>query len=295
MFGRPGEYPYLECGSCGVIAQLDVPEDLSPYYPDDYYSYNPPPISGLKRYLKSERVKYGLTGRGIVGRVAMRKWGKPAIVDWIRTAGVRKDDRILDVGCGSGAILREFEIADFTHLFGIDPFIPADVKEDHIDIKKRDIAQEDRQFDLIMFHHSFEHVRDPLATLRAAHRCLSPSGTLLIRTPVAQTYAWRTFGADWFQLEAPRHLFIHSVKSLRMLAEESGFELVQTMFDSSDFMFWSSIQVQKGIPLRGANSYDVDPARSIFSPEEIDGFKRQAQQLNAESDADAAAFYLKKR
>jgi SAM-dependent methyltransferase len=294
MFGIPGEYPYMECTQCGVLVQQDVPHDISHYYPGDYYSYNPPPISPIKRYLKRERVRYGLTGRSIVGRIATKKWGAPELVNWIKSSGVKEESRILDVGCGSGAILREFEIAGFKNLFGIDPFIPADLRDGNIDIRKRDIADEDRTFDLIMFHHSFEHVRDPLATLQAAHRCLSPIGTLLIRTPVAQTYAWRNFGRDWFQLEAPRHLFIHSVESLRILAKRTGFELVQTTFDSSDFMFWTSIQVQNGIPLRGSNSYDVDPAASMFSSEEIAKFKAHADQLNADHDGDAAAFYFRK-
>jgi 2-polyprenyl-3-methyl-5-hydroxy-6-metoxy-1,4-benzoquinol methylase len=300
MFGTPGEYPYAECPGCGLLWQLNVPQELSEYYrnsgeQESYYSFNPKRIGGLQALLKRLRLQHAVSGKGLLGKLAVKRWGEPAIADWIRHTGVTQRDAILDVGCGGGGVLREFEIAGYTHLYGIDPFLPADVQRGALQLQKRDISEEQRRFDLVMFHHSFEHVRDPRVVLHHTQRLLHPGGKLLIRTPVGQTYAWRTFGKDWFQLEAPRHLFIHSVKSLTVLAEEAGFELQDVQFDSSDFMFWTSIQDQHGIALRSPNSYDVDPAKSMFSPDEINEFRTKAQSLNRDNDGDAAAFYFVRR
>ena len=108
------------------------------------------------------------------------------------------------------------------------------------------------------------------------------------------TYAWRTYGSNWFQLEAPRHVFVHSRKSIELLAERTGFAVEQVVFDSSDFMFWASEQCVHDIPLRSPRSFDVNPSASIFTSSQIAEFKIKAAELNAKEDGDAAAFYLRK-
>jgi hypothetical protein len=45
-------------------------------------------------------------------------------------------------------------------------------------------------------------------TLEHARAMLKSDGRIVISTPVADAYAWRAYGVDWFALEAPRHLFI---------------------------------------------------------------------------------------
>jgi hypothetical protein len=45
-------------------------------------------------------------------------------------------------------------------------------------------------FDLIMFHRSFEHVSFPAAALREAASFLSDNGRILIRLPLASSYAF---------------------------------------------------------------------------------------------------------
>ncbi len=56
---------------------------------------------------------------------------------------------------------------------------------------------------------------------------------------------------------------------------------------------WASEQYRLDIPLNGARSYRVDPAASPFTPEQIAGFERRARDLNARSEGDTAAFYLR--
>jgi len=106
----------------------------------------------------------------------------------------------------------------------------------------------------------------------------------------------RDAGATGFrvQLDAPRHLFLHTLKSMEILAAGSGFKVRDVVFDSTDFQFWASEQYQRDIPLKDKRSYALDPANSLFSPSEILRFKETARELNRNGEGDSACFYLYK-
>ncbi|HEY5248913.1 MAG TPA: hypothetical protein VIJ15_10765, partial [Dermatophilaceae bacterium] len=38
MFGLDEDFDYSVCADCGSLALISIPDDLSPYYPTDYYS-----------------------------------------------------------------------------------------------------------------------------------------------------------------------------------------------------------------------------------------------------------------
>ena len=87
---------------------------------------------------------------------------------------------------------------------------------------------------------------------------------------------------------------MHTVRSIHLLAANSGFQVVEAAFDSTEFQFWGSEQYVVDIPLFDSRSYMVDPKNSIFSEEQITAFRQQAEQLNRSSDGDSACFYLYK-
>jgi len=133
------------------------------------------------------------------------------------------------------------------------------------------------EWDLVMFHHSFEHVPEPGETLLHVSKRLRPGGWCLIRVPTVSSFAWEHYREDWVQLDAPRHFFLHSLESMRLLAEHSGMVLDQVRYDSGSFQFWASEQYIRDLPLRTDESKG---ARRIFTRREIRRFERQAEQLN---------------
>jgi hypothetical protein len=137
-------------------------------------------------------------------------------------------------------------------------------------------------------------VADPLETLQSASRLLSKAGVCLIRIPTVSSYAWKHYGADWVQLDAPRHFFLHSTESLEILSERAGLKVVDVVYDSEGFQFWGSEQYRRNIPLLSPQSYMTNPSRSIFSDSQIREFEDRAQQLNLEKQGDQAAFYLRR-
>lgn len=52
-FGLRDKFTYLECGSCGCLQLLNIPADMSRYYPGDYYSMQE--HGWLKTFIRQDR------------------------------------------------------------------------------------------------------------------------------------------------------------------------------------------------------------------------------------------------
>jgi hypothetical protein len=109
---------------------------------------------------------------------------------------------------------------------------------------------------------------------------------------VIDSYAWEKYRENWVSLDAPRHLFLHTIKSMHLIAEKAGLEIKKIVYDSDEFQFWGSEQYLKGIALREKRSLAEGFKNSIFSKNEIKEFKKKACELNRIGQGDQASFYL---
>ncbi|MGE5333563.1 MAG: class I SAM-dependent methyltransferase [Nitrososphaerota archaeon] len=298
MFGMRDTFTYLECSNCLCVQLVDVPVNLDKYYPSNYYSVALSPdvifTNPIKSRLGGLRTYYGATNRGVIGRMLYNRKPDPHARYLLKT-GVTKASRILDVGCGTGIILYMLRNAGFSRVMGLDPFIPATITyKNGLTIHKQVIHAIQGNWDVIMFHHSFEHVPDPLETLASVSRLLAPGGTCLIRVPTSSSYAWDYYRTNWIQLDAPRHTFLHSIASMNYLASQVGLMVDDVIYDSTAFQFWGSEQYARDIPLDSPQSYKNNPIQSLFTPEQIAEFSERATVLNQQKAGDQAAFYLRK-
>lgn len=282
MLGLGGEFTYAECGTCGSLQLDSIPEDLSVYYPMDYYSFAQLQTSDLKkRILKNIRMRAFLN-LGL-------EWTAPRYGYWLKKVHSGFSACIADVGCGNGQLLYELYAGGFSDLHGLDPFIDTEKKiAPGLNLWKKRIEQTDLTFDLIMMHHAFEHMENPQDVLTSCFNQLNPGGKLLIRCPVADAEVWKEHRELWVQLDAPRHLIIPTVKGLKIKASEIGFILEEVEFDSSDFQFWGTELYRKGEILNKSR------VPKIFTTEDRAMMQEKALRYNREGKGDQACFYFSK-
>lgn len=301
MFGMRDRFAYAVCGSCGSLQLREIPDDMARYYPPAYYAYRDAARivrpGYLEGWLRRERARHLLGRRAPLGLLVERL--KPAghpLTDhlrWLACSGADLDARILDVGCGNGALLRELSVNGFRHLAGIDPLIATDsTTPEGIRLLRQDIFSARGTYDVVIFRHSLEHMAEPLRVLVAARALLSPGGHIAVDIPTVSSAAWEEYGPDWAQLDAPRHLFLPSVPGMDALARAAGFVVRDRIYDSTAFQFWASEQYRRDIPLYDGRSYAVDTAHRLCTAAEMRSYAARADRLNTEGRGDQLCFIL---
>lgn len=275
MFGSMEDFVYFQCSFCGCLQISAFPNDISKYYPREYYSFNQNPAE---------------QSSGMIRRCVS------VLVDnYLREECLVSETRIMDVGCGNGAFVYSMVEEGFMNVTGIDKFIDGDIYYNNgAKVIKGTIFDLSGEWDIIMFHHSLEHMPDQVSILAETSRLLSRDGLCMIRTPTVSSYAWEFYGANWVQIDAPRHLFIHSHNSIRLAAQMAGLKLHNVTCDSTEFQFWGSEQYARGIPLRSQKSYADNPLESMFSLTDIAQYRQRAQELNVDLRGDQAVYYFAK-
>ena len=217
--------------------------------------------------------------------------------DLVRIAQwIRPQSSVLDLGCGDGALLKSLYGLGFKSLTGVDPNISSDKYfDDNFRIVKGELDDISGNYDLVMFHHSLEHIPDQIGALVAAKKLLAPNGRCLIRIPIIDKFAWREYGLNWAQLDAPRHLFLHTEFSVDRLVDRAGLKVVSAIFDSNEFQFWGSECLSRSIPL-------VDPITGLPSAESekirkqnIHFWQKKARELNTLNDGDQICLLLENK
>ena len=286
MYGTGDAFDYFECLGCESVQMfIDLDEDvLKGYYPKNYYSFNHVKKSKIKKFLLNKRDKYFLGHRTFLGSL-MAFYSFDFVMSLIGSLKLSAESRIVDVGCGSGDLLNRLGVAGFTNLVGSDPFIEQSfVTTAGAVIKKSELKDLAGHFDLIMFHHSLEHVPDPLRTLRDARAKLNRNGLCIVRVPTVSSAAWREYRENWFQLDAPRHLVLPSRMGMKIAAESEGFKLINTMDDSHGSSLEHSENYRAGIALFGEHPH------LAFTVKQKQEFARKAREANASELGDQAAF-----
>jgi SAM-dependent methyltransferase len=313
FLGMRDRFTYLECSTCGTI-QIQDPPELEAYYGADYYSFAQPEenrtratlrkavTQPIARSLRKTFADYHCGRRSSLTNLIFRQISRRAahavagFPDYLQNTRIKinRSSRILDLGCGAGQTLITLSHFGFRNLIGADPFLDSDRQlPGNIKLFKSEIAELGGEFDLILANHSLEHVTDPVGTIKEIYRLLKPGSYAVVRMPVIGE-AWRRYGTNWVQLDAPRHLFIFSRPTFERLASEAGFVINEVRYDSTAFQFWGSEQYERDIPLLDEKSFFVDPDKSIFTAQRIAEFDSEAARLNQRGEGDQAIFYLYK-
>ena len=246
----------------------------------------------MTTFLERQRFAHVLNGRSVIG-LLLSKWRAPYFpysLDWLRYVHAGFESRILDVGCGPGYLLEALQRQGFASVLGQDKF--QQKFRPGVRVERKPLEELAGSFDVIMLHHSFEHMPDPVPTLRALKRLCAPGGTILLRIPVADCRAWTEYGVNWYQIDAPRHLVIPSQRGLRLVAQQLGFDITRVEYDSNETQFGCSEQYAQDVPLRDARSFYFNRDTDLFTDEQKTVFRSRAAEANATGEGDQASFYL---
>jgi predicted SAM-dependent methyltransferase len=270
--GTRDEFLYFECSGCGCLSLTEVPSDLDRYYSPSRCASKPSKLHGMR---KMRNAVYLSPLSFLVN------WRTCFDLDVIRHTRLKKRMSLLDVGCGAGRLVGDLrELGYDAH--GIDPYLTADIKDQFgVRVERRSLAEVEKRYDVVLFRHVLEHM--PIDALPLARGLIKNDGICVVSIPLLG-WAWRTYSTDCAQLNAPRHLFIHSTRSFFLLAQKSGFRIEQVIFDSTEFQFWASDAYQRNVPLRKI----VKPTRS-----QRNRMQRLAKSLNLKQQGDSAQFYLR--
>ncbi len=245
------EFEYFVCDECKCLQIAEIPENLGRYYGQDYYSFS------LK---EPENYQFGCP--------------------------VEHTEKILDVGCGSGAWLFQRANNGWGNLYGCDPFLERELHYgDRVHIRKctiQDMEGEDL-FDEIRMSDSFEHMTDPLEVLKSAHRLLKPDATLQMKIPIWPNIAFDMFETHWYQLDAPRHIFLHSRESLEYLGQKTGMKILKMKYNSNAGQIIRSYFYQRGVPYWEQTDELI---HAHFSEKQLSHLKKLAKQCNENGTGD---------
>lgn len=300
FLGTMKEYPYELCNNCSSLSIKQIPEDLNLLY-QNYYSFNAPEKIST---LKSKIYKYILRHENLLSKllsVYLRKQNDLPIKS-LQRIKLQSSNRILDVGCGSGTFLCQLHGLGFKNCLGIDPFLEADITyPSGLTIKKMSFFDLDEKFDVIMFHHVFEHFSNPKDVLIHISKLLSGSGQCIIRIPDVDSYSFRRFKENWFSIHAPFHLCLPSRKGMAELIKNTGLCIEKTQGEQLVEFFFYSMGHEMGLSdyekhgnRKFVENYGVKKIPPFHIKNDLFQAKQRLLQVKKYDLCDWIIYYLKK-
>jgi SAM-dependent methyltransferase len=146
------------------------------------------------------------------------------------SAEAKAGDRIIDLGCGHGALLSQFKEMGCL-VTGVDPDPAARETAGKNGVPVLDgtaealpSTLERGSFDLVVMSHSLEHCLDPMLALRNAFDLTKPGGKLYVEVPNCGCVHFETLAECSENFDAPRHLWFFTAEGLTRAVSAAGFE-----------------------------------------------------------------------
>ena len=288
--GLREEFEYVECSNCGCLFIKEIPEDIAKYYDNDYEPHKHKDTL-FEKFSKKIFGMY-IANNPIIKLIFDKRVN---IISKFWSSLVEKnivnlDSSILDVGCGDGNFLNILKKGGFKDLTGIDLFIDDDNMIDGVKIYKSSLEdfKSDKKFDLITSNHSFEHMDNQLINLQCFENLVKDDGIVVIRIPIKSDFFWKKYGVNWHQIDAPRHFFLHTIESFKILCSKTNLNVVDVICDSYDACMVNCEKYSRDISMRDDewNTFELDKNTMKV-------FKKQIDELNKNNEADQAIFVLK--
>lgn len=285
------EFEYIECANCGCLFIKEIPDNIGKYYDLNYEPHNH--TYSLKDEILNKIYGMYLSNNKLI-KLIKRENVTITTKFWNCLSSkniMTKNSSILDVGCGDGKFLRILQKGGFKNLTGIDLFIDEEnMKKNNIQIIKSSLEdfKPNHKYDVIISNHSFEHMDNQIKNLKCFENLVKSNGIIVIRIPIKSQPIWEKYGVNWFQIDAPRHFFLHTLKSFEILCSQTNLDIKYYIFDSYDSILLNCEKYLKNISTSDPewNSYK-------FDDETINQLTNEIRELNKNNQGDQAIFVLK--
>ena len=140
-----------------------------------------------------------------------------------------KGDRILDIGCGSGAVLRE--VCNYYKCTGVEisTYLATETRKLGVEVLTGDffnIDFKERRFDGITMVSLLEHLPNPVDSLKKCYNLLEDNGILLLKTVNHEGLNRRILGIKWSGYRPPDHMVYFGPDNLKIILYKIGFSHV---------------------------------------------------------------------
>ena len=212
---KHGRWVY-KCTRCKLRYVNPQPEDagLFQLYNSDYFQAGGFDSYGYKNYKKLLTLK----------RFTFTHW-----LNELET--FVQNGRLLEIGCAGGLFL---EIAGERgwEVTGVDVSREAaeEGRRKGLNIYDGTLGENLshlKDYDVVLMLDVLEHLRNPLECLELIYKVLRPGGIVYIITPNAGSASARIWGAEWPHLKPKEHLCLFTRRSMRIIIERAGFELMK--------------------------------------------------------------------
>ena len=300
FLGSKDEYEYLLCPICNSLSIGEVPGNLSELY-KNYYSFSPP--NKISR-LKQTAYKYILNNSNFISKFlcSFLTQQEDLPIKSLEPVKLQKSTKILDVGCGSGALLSILNDIGFKNCHGVDPFLESDLDyPSGLSVKKKEFFDLAEKFDLIMFHHVFEHFPNPKDVLTHIYKLLTDNGTCVIRIPDIDSYGFHRYKENWFSIHAPFHLFLPSRKGMKKNVRDSGLVIKNIVGEQLIEFFFYSMGHELGVSdyerygnRRFVEKHGIKNIPPLHIKNELVDAKQRLNHVKKYDLCDWSTFYIKK-
>ena len=107
MFGYRDKFDYFQCSSCDCMQIVSHPDDMSKYYPGDYYSYiieNKLKRPGLFRQLQCQLIIR--SDKSLLSTIIAYKYKPPSYYEVLKNLKLfNRSSPVLDIGSGNGELI----------------------------------------------------------------------------------------------------------------------------------------------------------------------------------------------
>lgn len=277
IYGLPGLFKVLRCSTCGLIRLKPAltEKELELYYPANYYAYENSEPMDFKR-LGGNKYLYYLRHpvRGLNALFYSKVLGQN------KDLPVFPGCRVLDVGCGEGRYLLEKRKTG-SACFGVD------INADALDRLRRsdpgieifcgnlwDAGYPSDYFDVINISHVLEHIPSFEKFLPELWRILKTNGRIRLVLPIVDALSPLLWGKIWIGfLDIPRHVFIYSVKNLKILLSKYGLKIVRwrTIENSYSMIggclsLWGALQHRTVDLMKSRRIWNSECLKLLFVP-----------------------------